>query len=95
MEKSKARQLMIYALMAEQKYDSIKAIVPGIISMRNKKDGFLEFKVSKQAYYELNRQELIDWLLDLQKGILSTKEIQHNPDSKHCDYCISLTTDNE
>lgn len=95
MDKSKARQLMIYALMAEKKYESIRAIVPGIISMRNKKDGFLEFKVAKQAYYELNKQELIDWLLDLQKGILSTKEIQHNPDSKHCDYCVSLTTENE
>ena len=95
-DKGKARQILLYALMTsnDSKFKNTP-VDAGIISAKNVSSGFIPLRIGKQAFYQLQEQEVIDWLKTIQENLLDTNEIVHNPEAKYCQYCVPLGAEKE
>ena len=89
-KKSKAFQLLMYALMySKSKVTASTQISSGIISFRKLSSGYMPFGVNKNQ--SIDQSVLADFeslLIQLIKEILDVNtSFTHNPDSKWCEFC--------
>lgn len=90
-KKSKALQLLIYGaiLLQNEEVDGIEA---GIRSGRNTKKGILKLSIGKNpTISQVEVDKMLEWLTNQISSLKNEgHELEHNPDSKYCEYCVSL-----
>lgn len=89
--KSYARQLLMYALMFKQTFNSKKHFTAGIISMINIKSWLQNVHISDWETEVISDKILEEFKKELLE-LISTMydpnfEYQHNPQAKYCEYC--------